>query len=169
MRSGNMIKDLFDSLASFDPRFAVFIVSMLPGIELRGGIPLGFALGMNWFEVCGWSLLGNLVPIPFVIIFGRYCVNWLAKFERFSGFIGRSKTKIMSKSNIINKYGPWGLFLFVGVPIIGTGVWNGSILSLIMNLRMKKAIPAMVLGMLMACVIMTIGSFGVAGLFDMVN
>ena len=159
-----MINSLFDTLAGIDPALAVFIVSMLPGIELRGGVPLGVAFGMNWFEVCGISLLGNLLPIPLVIVFGRYVARWLENAGVFADQIGAYKEKVMSKSGYIQKYGPWGLMLFVGIPIPGTGVWTGAILALIMNLRMKKAIPAMVLGMLIACLIMALGSFGIAGM-----
>ncbi len=159
-----MINSLFNSLAGVDPALAVFLVSMVPGIELRGGVPLGVAFGMDWVEVCGISLLGNLVPIPLVIVFGRYLARLLESSGICSDWIASYRKKVMSKSKYVQKYGPWGLMLFVGIPIPGTGVWTGSILALMMNLRMKKAIPAMLAGMLIACVIMSLGSFGVAGI-----
>ena len=160
-----MVKELFDSLAQVDPKLAIFVVSMLPIVELRGGIILGTALGMKWLEVFGICLLGNLVPIPFIIILGRYVIDMLGRTKTFGPAVERYKAKTLAKSGIIDKYGPWGLLLFVGIPLPGTGVWTGSVLALLMDLRMKKAVPAMLLGMLMAGVIMTLGSQGVAGLF----
>lgn len=160
-----MVRELFDSLAQIDPKLAIFVVSMLPIVELRGGIILGTALGMKWAEVFGICLLGNLVPIPFIIILGRYVIDMLGRTKAFGPAVERYKEKTLAKSGVIDKYGPWGLLLFVGVPLPGTGVWTGSLLALLMDLRMKKAVPAMLLGMLMAGVIMTLGSQGVAGLF----
>lgn len=159
-----MVNELFNSLASIDPKLAVLVVSALPFIELRGSVPLGVALGMNWFEVCGISLIGNLAPIPFVVIFGRYAINWLEHFKLLKKPIRKAKDKVVSKSSWIKKYGPWGLVFIVGIPIPGTGVWTGAVLALLMNLRMKRAIPAMLVGLIIACAIMSIGSFGIAGI-----
>lgn len=159
-----MITEIFDSLASISPKLAVLVVSAFPFIELRGSIPLGVALGMNWFEVCGLSLMGNMIPIPFIIIFGRYTINWLEHLRPLKKPIRNAKNRVISKSNWIKKYGPWGLMFVVGIPLPGTGVWTGAVLTILMNLRMKKAIPAMIAGLLIACAIMAIGSFGIAGI-----
>ncbi len=160
-----MVSDIFDSLAQIDPKLAIFVVSMIPVVELRGGIILGTALGMEWLEVFLICMAGNLVPIPIIIILGRYVIERLGKTKMFGPAVEKYKAKTLSKSGVIDKYGPWGLVLFVGIPLPGTGVWTGSVLALLMDLRMKKAIPAMILGMVVAGVIMTLGSLGVVGLF----
>ena len=159
-----MVSELFNSLAQIDPKLAIFIVSMIPMVELRGGVILGIALGMNWLEVFLICMAGNLVPIPVIIILGRYIIERLGSTKSFGPIVERYKAKTLSKSGVIDKYGPWGLVLFVGIPIPGTGVWTGSVLALLMDLRMKKAIPAMILGMIVAGVIMTLGSLGVVGI-----
>ena len=152
----------------FDPELALLVVSMVPFVELRGGVILGAALGFHWLEALIICIVGNIIPVPFVILFGRWTLEYLGKTSMFGGVVRKYKAKVMSKSDAIHKYGPWGLLLFVGIPLPGTGAWTGSVLALLMDLRLREAIPAILLGILMAGIIMTLGSHGLLGIFQLV-
>ena len=151
----------------FDPELALLVVSMVPFIELRGGVVLGAALGFHWLEALLICIVGNIIPVPFVILFGRWILDFLGQTKAFGGIVKRYKAKVLSKSDVIHKYGPWGLLLFVGIPLPGTGAWSGSVLALLMDLRMREAIPAILMGIVLAGVIMTLGSHGLLGIFEM--
>lgn len=157
--------NMIEAIANINPIFAIFIISCLPFIELRGGILLGVALGMPWLEVFIICLIGNILPIPFIIVFGRYIIDNLEKTKLFGNFVKSYKAKLLGKSKWIDKYGFWGLILFVGIPAPGTGAWSGSVLALLLDIRMKKAIPAIFLGLLLAGTIMSLGSHGLFSLF----
>lgn len=150
------------------PELALLVVSMVPFIELRGGVLLGAALGMPWPEALAICIIGNVIPVPFIILFGRWVLNFLEQTKLMGNLIRRYKKKVLGKSDLIHKYGPWGLMLFVGIPLPGTGVWSGSVLALLMDLRLRSAIPAILLGVLMAGLIMTVGSHGFLSIFQMV-
>lgn len=162
-----MTDALYNSIETMEPHVALILVSMIPFIELRGGIIVGTALGLNWTTVLWFCIIGNIIPIPFVILFGRFMLNWLGKTRLFGGLVQRYKKKVMRKSDMIQKYGPWGLAIFVGIPLPGTGAWSGSVLALLMDLRLKSAIPAILAGVVLSGIIMTIGSQGVAGLLQL--
>ena len=150
------------------PELALLVVSMVPFIELRGGVLLGAALGMPWPEALAICIIGNVIPVPFIILFGRWVLNFLEQTKLAGNLIRRYKKKVLGKADMIHKYGPWGLMLFVGIPLPGTGVWSGSVLALLMDLRLRSAIPAILLGVLMAGLIMTVGSHGFLSIFQMV-
>lgn len=162
-----MLDGLYTSIENLEPHVALILVSMIPFIELRGGIIVGTALGLNWTTVLWFCILGNVIPVPFIILFGRFLLNWLGKTKLLGGIIHRYKKKILSRSDIIQKFGPWGLVIFVGIPLPGTGAWSGSVLALLMDLRLKAAIPAILAGIVLSGVIMTIGSQGIAGLLQL--
>ncbi|MBR7149220.1 MAG: small multi-drug export protein [Firmicutes bacterium] len=146
---------------------ALLVVSMVPLIELRGGVILGAALGIHWLEALVICIIGNVIPVPFVILFGRWTLDFLGQTKAFGSIVTKYKAKVMRKSDVIHKYGPWGLLLFVGIPLPGTGAWTGSVLALLMNLRMREAVPVILLGVVMAGVIMTLGSHGLLGIFEL--
>ena len=152
----------------FEPELALLVVSMVPFIELRGGVVLGAALGIHWLECLIICIIGNVIPVPFVILFGRWILDYLGHTKMFGGLVHRYKAKVLSKADVIHKYGPWGLMLFVGIPIPGTGAWSGSVLALLLDLRLKEAVPAILLGIVIAGLIMTIGSQGLLGIFQLV-
>ena len=149
------------------PELALLVVSMVPFIELRGGVLLGAALGMPWPEALAICIIGNVIPVPFIILFGRWVLNFLEQTKLMGNLIRRYKKKVLDKADLIHKYGPWVLMLFVGIPLPGTGVWSGSVLALLMDLRLRSAIPAILLGVLMAGLIMTVGSHGILSIFQM--
>ncbi len=142
--------------------FIVFIVSLLPILELRGGIIAGFAMHMNWLPTFIIAFIGNLLPIPFILLFIRFIFKVLKKTPLRS-FVAWCETKAESKSDQIRKYEYWGIFLFVAVPLPGTGAWMGALISALLNLDPKKSFPVIVLGVFTAGIIVSILSFGLLG------
>lgn len=150
----------------------VFFVSMVPLIELRGAIPIGVALGL---ELPEWAILlialvGNIVPVPFIYLFARKVLNWgkgckWRPFKKFCDFCLTKGEKAGHKlMKTAGKYGTFvALFLFVAIPIPGTGAWTGTLAASILNLDFKKAIVAITLGVLAAGIIMLLISFGLLG------
>ncbi len=128
-----------------------FFVSMLPIVELRGAIPLGVSLGLNPLLCLGVSLVGNMVPIPFIIIFIRRILDWMkTKNSRLVHFAERLEKKAYSKGDLLYKGEIIGLILIVAVPLPGTGAWTGSLIAALLNIRLKAAIPAIAAGVVIA-------------------
>ncbi|WMI81549.1 COG2426 family protein [Anaerotignum sp. MB30-C6] len=140
----------------------VFIVSMLPILELRGGIIAGFALQMEWLPTFIIAFIGNLVPIPFILLFIRFIFKVLKKTPLRS-LVEWCERKADKKSDQIRKYAYWGVFLFVAVPLPGTGAWMGALISVLLNMDPKKTFPVIVLGVLTAGIIVSFLSFGLLG------
>lgn len=146
---------------------AVFLVSMIPLIELRGSVIVGTAFGLPWLNVLALSIVGNLIPIPFILIFGEKLIAWLKTLPMLSRLTNWYEAHLMSKSSTIQKYVFYGLWVFVGIPIPGTGAWSGSLIAALLDVPPKKAFAAVVCGVLTAGVIMTVASRGVVGLFQL--
>lgn len=144
---------------------ALFIVSMLPLIELRGAVPLGIASGMPWYEVLPICYVGNLLPIPFVLLFAEKLLDWLAKLPPFAGFASWYKAKLVSKAPQVTRYARVGLFLFVAIPVPGTGAWSGAAIAALLKMNRWKAFASIALGVVTAGFIMTLGTHGVLGVF----
>lgn len=143
----------------------VFVISMVPILELRGGI---LAAGpafldiptMRAIPIC---LIGNLIPIPFILLLIRPIFAWLRGTKLFRPMVEKLENKAMSKSDKIEKYEFWGLVLFVGIPLPGTGAWTGALIASLLGIDWKKSFGAIVLGVCIAAVIMYILSYGVIG------
>ena len=150
------------------PQLLIFIISMVPFIELRGGIIVGLALELPWYEVFPICFAGNILPIPFVIMFGRKLLDWFGNTRLFGKFVAKYKRKLAEKSKKVKKYGPFGLALFVGVPVPGTGAWSGALLAVLLNLRLRLAVPAILAGLILAGTIITLGTSGVLGAFSVI-
>lgn len=154
---------LFGGLTSiaFGKEIIVFIISMLPILELRGGLIAASLLDMNpvtSFIVC---YLGNILPIPFILWFITPLFTKLKKTKLFSGMVNKLENKALSKKDQIEKYEFWGLLLFVGIPLPGTGAWTGCLIAALLDMNKKKSFFAASLGVLLAGIIMMILSFGV--------
>ena len=145
------------------PEGAVFIISMIPLIELRGAVILGAALDMNWVIVLIVSVIGNMVPIPFLLLFGRKILDWLKTVPLFSKLAHWYEEKLVKKADQINEYAKWGLFLLVAIPLPGTGAWTGVLVATFLNMKMRQALPMIFLGVLAAGIVMVIGSYGLFG------
>lgn len=146
----------------FSKEIIVFIVSLFPILELRGGIIAGYALGLPLGENFLIAYIGNLLPIPFILLFIKFIFKLLKK-TRFKNIILKLENKSMGKSEKIQKYGYFGLFLFVAIPLPGTGAWTGALIASLLNMDIKKSFIAIALGVLCAGIIISLLSYG---LFD---
>ena len=158
------MEEIFEALTFLGEEAALFIVAMLPLIELRGSVILGAALDMNWLAVFLISIAGNMLPIPFLLFFGRKILDWLKTVPFLSKLATAYEDKLIRKADELRTAVLWGLFLFVAIPLPGTGAWSGVLVSTFLGVPPKKAFPMIFLGVLTAGVIMTIGSYGLFGL-----
>lgn len=143
-----------------------FLWSMVPVIELRGAIPIGVGSGLPYWVAVTTSIIGNLVPVPFIIIFIRKIFELMRKWSaKLDGIVTRLEKRAESKSDVVQKYAFWGLFILVAIPLPGTGAWTGALVAAMLDMRLKRAFPAIALGVLGAAVIITLLTFGVDKLF----
>lgn len=130
-------------------------ISMLPVVELRGGIPFGIVRGLRPWEAYFAAVLGNMLPVPLVIIYIRQFLLWLRRtFPRLGGLVDKLEKKAHLKSRTVLKYRYWGLFLFVAVPLPGTGGWTGALVAAFLNMRLRHALPSILAGLASAGAIM---------------
>ena len=133
----------------------VFLVSLLPILELRGGIIAGFAMNMEWLPTFIIAYIGNIVPIPFILLFIRYIFKVLKKTP-MRKVVEWCERRADQKSEQIRKYAYWGVFLFVAVPLPGTGAWMGALISALLGMDPKKTFPVIMAGVLTASIIVFI-------------
>ena len=139
-----------------------FFISMLPIVELRAGLPYGIALGLDYPLALTAALVGNMIPVPFIVVYIRRIFVWLrAHFEKMDSFITKLENKAHLKGETVKKYGPLGLLIFVAIPLPGTGAWTGALLAALLDMRLKSAVPSIFLGVCIAATIMTLLTFGV--------
>lgn len=145
---------------------ATFIVSMLPIVELRGAIPVGVAFGLPVWQAAVISVVGNIIPAPFIIAFIRIIMDWLrTKSKTMQKFVAWLEKKGTGpKADKIRKAEFWGLMMFVAVPLPGTGAWTGSLIAALLDIRMKRALPPITLGVVIAGVIVSLATAGVVTL-----
>ena len=141
----------------------VFIISMLPILELRGGLIAASLLNLNIVSSFIICFIGNILPIPFILWFITPLFDKLKKTKKLSKLVNKLENKAMSKKDQIEKYQYWGLMLFVGIPLPGTGAWTGCLIAALLGMDKKKSFLFTTLGVLMAGIIMLILSFGVLG------
>ena len=134
-----------------------FLISMVPVLELRGAIPIGVAHGLDYRIAIAVSILGNLVPVPFIVLFIRKIFAWLrTKSERLNGFVTRMEQRALKKSDTVRRARFWGLFIFVAIPLPGTGAWTGSLIAAMLEMRVKEAFPPIALGVVTAGIIVAV-------------
>ena len=141
----------------------VFICSMIPIIELRGAIPLGAGMGMGLVETYLLSIIGNMIPVPFILLLIRAVLDFMKKVKGLKKIALWVEAKAVKHKGKIEKYAYVGLFLFVAIPIPGTGAWTGSLIAALMRMKFWKSLLWVTLGVLTAGVIMSVISFGIAG------
>jgi uncharacterized membrane protein len=164
--------------ASLPGELYVFLISVLPLIELRGAVPVGAALGLPWYINAPLAVIGNILPIPFILLFVTKVFDWMAKFKLFRPMIEWLRKKANKHSSKVlgdetdepigEKRGMSvgvfvGLLLFVALPVPGTGAWSGALVAALFDLPKKKSFLAIFLGVLICAVIMTLASYGVLG------
>ena len=139
----------------------VFGMSMLPILELRGAVPFGVGMDLPLVPVLLVSILGNMLPVPFIILFIRKIFDWMKKkSEKLGAIAHKMEEKAAKKGDMLVKYETLGLFILVAIPLPGTGAWTGALVAAMFNLRLKNALPAIFVGVVVAGLIMSIVSWG---------
>jgi len=141
----------------------VFLISMFPILELRGGLLAASLLKVSAVQAIPICVIGNIIPIPFILLFIRQIFKWLKKVRIFRPIIVKLEEKAMGKSDQIRKYEFWGLVAFVGIPLPGTGAWTGALIASLLGVDIKKSSAAILLGIAVATVIMYIFSYVIVG------
>ena len=142
----------------------IFIISMIPIVELRGALLVaGPILGVPGVEAIPLSIIGNIVPVPFILLLITPIFAWMKGTKKLKPLVEKLEARAMSKKDQIEKYEFWGLVLFVGIPLPGTGAWTGSLIAALLGIKFKKAFPAIMLGICMATVIMWFVSYVLLG------
>ena len=144
-----------------------FLVAMVPVVELRGAIPFGVVRGLNLWTAISASVLGNLVPVPFIILFIRRIFAWMrAHMPKLDGLVTRMEKKAEKNRAAVEKYAFWGLAILVAIPLPGTGAWTGALVAAMMEMRLKRAFPAIVIGVVIAGVIVSVITYGAQAIFS---
>ena len=150
--------ELFEWMTStiWGESLLTLLVSMVPVIELRGGVPFGTALGLAPLHALVVCIIGNMLPIPFIIVYIRRIFHWMRRRSpRLNALVDKLEKKAHLKGQKVTKYKYIGLWLFVAIPLPGTGAWTGSLAAAFLDMRLRKAFPAVLLGVLTAGCIMT--------------
>ena len=138
-------------------------ISMLPVVELRGGLPAGVAMGLPIPAAFFSSLVGNMIPVPVVSLFVRPLFRWVRiHIPKLGHFVSTLEARAQAKSVNVVRYQTWGLLLFVAIPLPGTGAWTGALIAAVLNMRLKRAVPVIFLGVVIAGCIITILTHGVS-------
>ena len=136
---------------------------MVPILELRASVIYGAANHLAWYIVIPISIIGNMLPIPFILLFIRKILAWMKTTKHFAKIALWIERKAEKNSKRVLKYAFFGLVLFVGIPLPGTGAWTGALVAALFDLRMKSALPAIFIGLLLASAIMGAASYGAVG------
>lgn len=157
--------EIFEFLldTTFGKCIFTMLVSMIPIIELRGGIPFGVALGLPYYLAFPFAVLGNILPAPFIIVYIRKIFMLMRRYiPKLNGMVDKLEQKAHLKGQKVSKYKYIGLWLFVAIPLPGTGAWTGSLAAAFLDMRLRKAFPAVVLGVITAgCIMLTLTHVGI--------
>lgn len=155
----------FFSGANLGSLLMTLLIAMTPVLELRAAIPAGVIAGLDLRLVVITAIIGNLIPIPFIIVFIRRIFKWMqTKSERLAQLVKRMEEKADRKKDKVLKYEFWGLMLFVAIPLPGTGAWTGALIAAMLDMQLKRAFPAIAAGVVIAALIVTTATYGVASL-----
>ncbi len=139
----------------------IVLVSMVPMVELRLSIPMGCGMGLPAWQVYIAAVVGNMLPVPFIVLFIRRIFDFLRKHWAWLGrLVDRIEARAMKKSDRVRQFEILGLMLFVAIPLPGTGAWTGGLIAALLDIRLKRSIPTIFLGVLIAGAIMTAVSYG---------
>lgn len=142
--------------------FMTLFISMVPVIELRGAIPVATANGLPLLLAIVVSIFGNMIPVPFIIIFIRKIFEWMRKkLPRLNGLVTRLEQRAEKHKATVLKYEFWGLFILVAIPLPGTGAWTGALVAAMMDMQLKRAVPAIFFGVVTAGTIIAFLTYGV--------
>lgn len=161
-----MVETIVTSLVEFlqntiPPQLVAFAISLCPILELRGGMIAARLLGLPFIQAFIICYVANMIPIPFILLFIKKIFAWMRKFPRFAKIVDKMEERSEKKKGTIEKYKEWGLLLFVAIPLPGTGGWTGSLIAALLDLRIKKCLPIVALGVFIAGLIMSLITYGI--------
>ena len=141
------------------------LVSMIPVVELRGGIPFGVARGLPVWAAYAAAVIGNMLPVPFIIVYIRRFLQWMRRHSpRLNRLADTIERKAHLKGRKVTKYKYLGLLLFVAIPLPGTGAWTGALAAAFLDMRLRRAVPSIFAGVVLAGAAISILTYGVAAL-----
>lgn len=158
-----LVEWFMEVLHGLSGELVALIISMVPLLELRGGLLAASLLHVDILKAVPLCILGNVIPVPFILLFITPIFTAMKKTKLFRPLVEKIEKKAMSKSDKIEKGYFWGLALFVGIPLPGTGAWTGALIAALLGIPVKKALPAILLGILIATIIMSAVSYGLLG------
>ena len=161
-----MVETIVTSIVDFlqntiPPQLVAFAISLFPVLELRGGMIAARLLEIPFLQAFIICYVGNMLPIPFILLFIRKIFAWMRKFKAFAKIVDKMEERSEKKKGTIQKYKEWGLLLFVAIPLPGTGGWTGALIAALMDLRFKKCLPIITLGVFIAGLIMSLITYGI--------
>ena len=163
-----MKEALIQLVSGMPHELGIILLSMIPVAELRLAIPLAITqYGLPPLEALAFSCIGNMIPVPFIILFIRKIFNWMKQFKIFRKLVEKLESRGNSKKDSVLKYKFWGLFILVAIPLPGTGAWTGALVAALMDMRLKKALPAITMGVIAAGIIVTAMTTGVLKVFGL--
>ena len=154
-------------LETVGEELCVFFCAMLPIIELRGAIPLGAAFGLPWWQNYLIAVIGNMLPVPIILLFVKSVLTWMSKCrgKLFNKIANKMFEKAEKNREKIEKYAFWGLALFVAIPLPATGAWTGTLVAALFDMKFWKSVLSALIGVMIAGVVMTLISYGVVAAF----
>ena len=141
----------------------ITLISMIPIIELRGSIPMGFVVGLPWYASLICSIMGNILPVPVILLFVVKVFEFMKKHNILTKFVNKMEQKAMNRSEKVSKGEFWGLMLFVAIPLPGTGAWTGALIAALLKMNRRDSFLSILLGVTIAGTIITLGTYGVLG------
>ena len=141
--------------------FSTILMAMVPVIELRGAIPFGVAAGISVKQALVCAIIGNLIPIPFILLFLRRVFVWMRKISTgFENLVEKLELRAKRKKGIVDKYEIIGLIILVAIPLPGTGAWTGALVATVLDIRMRRALPAITIGVVIAGILVSVITYG---------
>ncbi len=141
--------------------FSTILMAMVPVIELRGAIPFGVAAGISVKQALICAIIGNLIPIPFILLFLRRVFVWMRKISPgFENLVEKLELRAKRKKGIVDKYEIIGLIILVAIPLPGTGAWTGALVATVLDIRMRRALPAITIGVIVAGILVSVITYG---------
>lgn len=161
-----MVENIIDVIMGFlqdkvPDGLVAFLISLMPVLEIRGGMIAARLMEMDFLKAFLICYIGNMLPIPFIILFIRKIFDFLRRFKFFEKIIVRLEKKTEKNKEKVLRYEAWGLLLFVAIPLPGTGGWTGALMAALLDIRMKKSLPVIALGVLIAGFIMSGLTYGI--------
>lgn len=159
----SLVEFFIDLFGGISKDIIIFIISLMPILELRGGLLAASLLDVEFVRAVVICIAGNVLPIPIVLLFLKKVLDLFEKWSVTKKIVDWLLKKVDSKREQIDKYGYWGLVIFVGIPLPGTGAWTGALLAVVLGLNRKKSFVCILLGVILAAIIMSIVSYGILG------